>query len=143
MLCDELKDNRFQKIMTSCYEIDKMLNGGVRIGNLTEIYGEAGTGKTQFCFQLCINVQMPESMGGLAGEALFVDCENCFSTKRLLQMAEAVAKEWKDVPNQFLDRIQFQRHATADELRVAVMFKLEQFLTDHPQVRILNANSKE
>ena len=29
-------------------------------------------GKTQICMQLCVNVQIPECLGGLEGQAVYI-----------------------------------------------------------------------
>ncbi len=42
-----------------------------------------------FSLQLCIDVQIPEAMGGLGGEAVFIDTEGSFLVERLGEMAEA------------------------------------------------------
>lgn len=42
---------------TGCPIIDKTLNGGIRLGQITELYGESGCGKTQFCIQMSLEVQ--------------------------------------------------------------------------------------
>ena len=34
---------------------------------ITEITGESAAGKTQLCIQLCLSVQLPKELGGLAG----------------------------------------------------------------------------
>jgi DNA repair protein RadB len=44
------------KVPIGCASIDKLLGGGFETGALTEIYGEAGTGKTNICLQLTRNV---------------------------------------------------------------------------------------
>lgn len=58
--------------------------------NYTQLYlyftGESGSGKTQFCFQLAINTQLPNVQGGLNGEVIFIDTENTFSSDRLIEM---------------------------------------------------------
>ena len=58
--------------------------------NLIQFYlnftGESGSGKTQFCFQLAINAQLPNVYGGLNGEVIFIDTENTFSSDRLIEM---------------------------------------------------------
>lgn len=48
-------------------EIDAFLHGGLRPFGITEVAGEAGAGKSQICMQLCANVQLPVSLGGLGG----------------------------------------------------------------------------
>jgi len=52
--------------------------------------GESGIGKTQLCFQLCLNVQIPIQLGGVDGEAVYLDTENTFQTSRLNEIAEAL-----------------------------------------------------
>ena len=42
---------------TGCPLIDQTLNGGIRLGQITELYGESGCGKTQFCIQMALEVQ--------------------------------------------------------------------------------------
>lgn len=53
------------------------------LGEVVEICGLAGTGKTQICFQLCLNVQIPRAFGGTEGEALFVDTHGDFQYDRV------------------------------------------------------------
>ena len=75
------------KITTSSSEFDGILGGGIWTKELTEIAGGFGSGKTQLCFQLCINVQLPFDEGGLEGNAFFIDTERTFSPKRIVEMA--------------------------------------------------------
>jgi RecA/RadA recombinase len=135
---DEIKDNIFQKIGTSCKALDDALNGGFCVGNIVEIYGEAGTGKTQFSTQLCVNVQRPKRLGGLEAQGLFIDGESGFRPNRLREMAEGVLQDWFasewDV-NTFLDNIHVLTIKSLDAARVGICFQLESFLKDHPNVR--------
>ena len=41
--------------LTGCSQLDKYLSGGISTNSVTEICGEGGTGKSQFCFQLGLN----------------------------------------------------------------------------------------
>ncbi len=75
------------KITTSSTEFDGILGGGIWTQELTEVAGGFGSGKTQLCFQLCINVQLPFDEGGLDGTAFFIDTERTFSPKRIIEMA--------------------------------------------------------
>jgi RecA/RadA recombinase len=47
--------------------LDDALGGGILSGTVTEIYGEAGAGKTHLALQLCLTVQLPLYLGGLDG----------------------------------------------------------------------------
>jgi hypothetical protein len=50
--------------------VDRLLDGGLETQTIPEFYGEFGTGKSQICHQLCVNVQLPPERGGLSGTAL-------------------------------------------------------------------------
>jgi len=75
------------KITTSSNELDGILGGGIWTQELTEIAGGFGSGKTQLCFQLCINVQLTKDEGGLGGNAFYIDTERTFSPRRIVEMA--------------------------------------------------------
>ncbi len=45
-----------EKISSGCSSIDSLLEGGFERGCITEIYGEAGSGKTNICLQTAIGV---------------------------------------------------------------------------------------
>ena len=42
---------------TGCPIMDQTLGGGIRLGQITELYGESGCGKTQLCVQMALEVQ--------------------------------------------------------------------------------------
>jgi len=68
--------------------MDALVGGGFETQTITEFYGEYGSGKSQICHELCVNVQLPPERGGLSGGALYVDTENTFRTERIVQMAQ-------------------------------------------------------
>ncbi|RLF12251.1 MAG: DNA repair and recombination protein RadA [Thermoprotei archaeon] len=88
---DELYERRLKvaRITTGSKNLDKLLGGGVETQIITEFYGEYGSGKTQLCHQLCVNVQLPRDMGGLEGSAVYVDCEGTFRPERIVAMSRA------------------------------------------------------
>ena len=45
------------------------------MGSLTELVGESGVGKSHFCLQLLLTVQLPTEAGGLGGRSLYVYTE--------------------------------------------------------------------
>ncbi len=87
---DELLKRRENvlKLTTGSRALDELLGGGLETQTITEIYGEYGSGKSQICHQLCVNVQLPPELGGLEGGALYIDTENTFRTERIVQMAK-------------------------------------------------------
>ena len=81
---------REQMIMlsTGSKELDKLLEGGIETGSLTELYGEFRTGKTQLCHTLCVTAQLPLDQGGGEGKAMYIDTEGTFRPQRLVAIAE-------------------------------------------------------
>ncbi|CAM9511005.1 unnamed protein product [Choristocarpus tenellus] len=74
-----------------------MLGGGVPRGELTEICGTPGVGKTQFGMQLAVDVQIPPGFSGVGGEALYIDTEGSLTVERLSQMCAAVAEHLRRI----------------------------------------------
>jgi RecA/RadA recombinase len=91
-------------IVTFCQEFDMLLGGGFRVGDVTEIVGLPGTGKTQLLMQLCLNVQLHSLLGGCEGEAIIIDAEGAVSTERLSQMADAISLHVRKVTRRFSDK---------------------------------------
>ncbi len=85
------------RITTGSQELDDLLGGGAETGSLIEFFGEFRTGKTQIMHQLCVNVQLPEEKGGIRGRALYIDTEGTFRPERIIQMAEALDLDHKEV----------------------------------------------
>jgi len=90
--------------------LDKLLGGGLEAQTITEFYGEYGSGKSQICHQLCVNVQLPPEQGGLNGAALYVDTENTFRTERIVQMARHLDLD----PEQVVKNIIYAEAYTSD-----------------------------
>lgn len=64
---------------------------GIPLGQVTELCGAAGVGKTTLALQLALDVQMPAAFGGAGGGTLFVDTEGGFFPERLFEMAAALS----------------------------------------------------
>jgi DNA repair protein RadA len=77
--------------------VDKLIDGGLETQTITEFYGEFGSGKSQICHQLCVNVQLPPERGGLSGSVLYVDTENTFRTERIVSMAKHLGLDPEEV----------------------------------------------
>ncbi len=107
-----LKEEKRLKISTGSTELDKLLGGGIFTGEITEISGEFASGKTQLCFQLCINVQLPQEKGGLDGGVYYIDTEGTFSSTRIVQMAQSSGLD----PKKLLSNIAVTRTYNSDHL---------------------------
>jgi len=87
VILERMKERK--KLTTGSKSFDELLGGGFESQAITELFGEFGSGKTQIAHQLCVNVQLPEEEGGLAGHAVFIDTENTFRPERVIHMASA------------------------------------------------------
>jgi DNA repair protein RAD51 len=86
---DALEDRKsLVTLSTGSTELDKLLEGGIETGSITEVYGEFRTGKTQLCHTLCITCQMAVSEGGAEGKAIYLDTEGSFRPAKLQAIAE-------------------------------------------------------
>jgi DNA repair protein RadA len=47
------------RLTTGSKVLDELLGGGLETQTITEFYGQYGSGKSQVCLQLCVNVQLP------------------------------------------------------------------------------------
>ncbi|MEM4244226.1 MAG: DNA repair and recombination protein RadA, partial [Candidatus Bathyarchaeia archaeon] len=105
------------RLTTGSKALDRILDGGLETQTITEFYGEYGSGKSQICHQLCVNVQLPPERGGLNGGALYVDTENTFRLERIVQMARHLGLN----PEQVVKNIIYAEAYTSDHQ----MFLLE------------------
>ena len=97
-------------LSTGCTELDKILNGGMETGSITELYGEFRTGKTQLCHTLCVTCQLPLDQGGAEGKAMYIDTEGTFRPERLVAIAERYGLNGDDV----LENVAFARAYNSD-----------------------------
>jgi len=109
---DELMKMRqsVSRLTSGSKALDALLDGGIETQTITEFYGEYGSGKSQMCHQLCVNVQLPPERGGLEGGALYIDTENTFRTERIIHMAEHIGLD----PEKVIKNIIFAEAYTSD-----------------------------
>ena len=76
------------KISTGSLVFDSLLGGGLPVSCVVDVFGAAGTGKTQFCFQnLVVTSQYFRSQAEI--NAVFVDCSGSFRPERIVEIAES------------------------------------------------------
>ena len=98
------------RLTTGSKTLDELLGGGLETQTITEFYGAYGSGKSQMCHQLCVNVQLPEGQGGLDGGVLYIDTENTFRTERIVQMSQHLGLD----PEQVAKNIIYAEAFTSD-----------------------------
>ncbi len=124
----EIKEERLsiRKITTGSRNLDGLLGGGVETRTITEFFGEFGTGKTQICHQLSVNVQLPLDRGGLEAKAVYIDTEGTFRWERIESMARALGLD----PDKVMENIFYIRVINSDH-QIAVVDELFKLVPEH------------
>ncbi len=119
----ELKQERASigRITTGSRKLDELLGGGIETRTITEFFGEFGTGKTNICHQLSVNVQLDEDKGGLKGKALYIDTEGTFRWERIDAMARAMGLD----PDEAMQNIIWARAISSDHQMAIVEEAME------------------
>lgn len=142
-------------IVTFCAELDNMIGGGIPIGKITEFCGAPGAGKTQIGIQLAVDVQIPEPLGGVDGEAIYIDCEGSFICERAAEIAQAALDHLTSIAGQDKDFVDSMKSCSLENfLRsihvfrchdyfelIALSHTLPEFLTFHPRVKLIVLDS--
>ncbi|CAG8568530.1 374_t:CDS:2 [Paraglomus brasilianum] len=104
-------------LTTGAKELDKLLDGGIETGSITELWGEFRTGKSQLCHTLAVTCQLPVSMGGGEGKCIYIDTEGTFRPVRLLAVAERFGLNGEGV----MDNIAYAKaHNTDHQMQLLV-----------------------
>jgi RecA/RadA recombinase len=69
-------------ISTGSANLDRFLRGGIRTGIITNIFGESGSGKSQFCFSICANLLKNNE----DSKIIFIDTSGNFRPERILDI---------------------------------------------------------
>ena len=91
-------------ILTFSRNVDDMLDGGIALGELTELVGPPGTGKTQWGMQLAVDTALPPWAGGVDGETCYLDTEGSFCPERCHTMARALVDHVKTALQRRMER---------------------------------------
>ncbi|KAJ0236016.1 DNA repair protein RAD51 4 [Hirschfeldia incana] len=78
-LLEDLQRNK-HTLSSGDREMDSLLQGGFRQGQVTELVGPSSSGKTQFCMQAAASVAEKQD-----GSVFYVDTGNSFSARRIAQ----------------------------------------------------------
>lgn len=100
-------------LSTGCEKLDWFFGGdmgaGLEAGTVTEVYGEAGSGKSQLAYTLCLQARKE------GRHVIFIESENAFRVERLAQMAAARGED----PDKVMGGIQVVSTPTSAEMLYA------------------------
>lgn len=135
-LLSKKEDEEIEKISTGTNALDKLFTGGIECGATTEIYGEFGCGKTQFCHTMAVRVQLPKDQGGLEGKTVWIDSEGTFEPTRI----ESIAKSLDFDSEKALDGIVHAKaYNSADQY--IIINELEKMLSEDNEIKLIVIDS--
>ena len=85
----EFKRFLLPRITTGSVNLDRLLGGGLAFAAITDVYGPAGVGKTQFAFQNAITTcdhMLKTRDASSEPFVVFVDCSGSFRPERIAEM---------------------------------------------------------
>lgn len=95
---ESLKLTIFQEtidsISTGLPTLDELLQGGLRTGSITEVFGASGCGKSQFLLQIALEAQKLNLKTKDGGRSIIISTESALETRRLHDMSVS-----RDLPN--------------------------------------------
>ncbi|NXB20062.1 RA51D protein, partial [Rhagologus leucostigma] len=98
-LYEELKSST-AILPTGSPSLDQLLDSGLYTGEVTELMGAPGSGKTQVCLGIAASVSL-----GLKQHVLFLDSTGGFTASRLYQMLQAQTEDEEEQARQVLGRL--------------------------------------
>nr|XP_041575987.1 DNA repair protein RAD51 homolog 4 isoform X3 [Taeniopygia guttata] len=101
-LYEELKSST-AILPTGSPSLDQLLDSGLYTGEVTELMGAPGTGKTQLCLGIAASVSL-----GLKQHVLFLDSTGGFTASRLYQMLQAQTED-EEEQLEALQRVRVER----------------------------------
>ncbi len=95
---EEIDHNKkLTTIHSGCNALDTLFGGGIRGESTSELYGEFGTGKSQFVFTMAVQAIKDKH------ECIFVDCEKTWDVERVSQIA--IARNYFKTEDEAIDAI--------------------------------------
>ncbi|KAI8969217.1 P-loop containing nucleoside triphosphate hydrolase protein [Mycotypha africana] len=123
-------------ITTLSKNVDTLLGGhGIPPFKITELCGEPGSGKTQLCMQLAVNVQLDKEKGGVDGECLYIDTEGSFQVSRYINIGRRHFSIEK-----MLKSIHVFRILDHSEL-IAMIRQLPDIMQHYPKIKLVIIDS--
>ncbi|KRX08362.1 P-loop containing nucleoside triphosphate hydrolase [Pseudocohnilembus persalinus] len=91
------QEKQFQNVIsTGVQKFDQILGGGILVGYISEIYGEAGSGKTQFGINSVLNSVITYDQNGnkqFNGSGVYISFRKDVNQKRLEQLHETFKRQ--------------------------------------------------
>ncbi|KAF4033249.1 Rad51 [Phytophthora infestans] len=129
-------------IATRLLGLDGLLGGGLQLGEVTEICGGPGSGKTQFGIHACLAAQYAVDEAGKKSSAVFIDSEGSFIIERVASMAKHFLEDFRHLGADKLTRDDLLRGITYYRVhdfleQVEILHSLPSYLQATPECKLL------
>lgn len=136
---------KFEQIKFNVQSLDELTEGGIDVGSVTEIFGEAGVGKTQLCLQLALNIQLPKALNGSGAKSVYISTDKRVAISRMKAMEEGLRMKFFDhevvQDMDFMENVFVQECASSTYLQFLVNEELPALFTEHPDIKIFIIDS--
>ena len=127
-----IQEQQTEIIKTGSQNLNELLGGGFRLGEITEAYGSFNTGKSQLAFTLCVNLSKLNSNYC----TLFIDTESSFRSARIVEIAEEKGLDSKKI----LESIKLLKIKSTGE-QIDIIEKLSDILESEPNIKLIIIDS--
>ncbi|NXQ45909.1 RA51D protein, partial [Catharus fuscescens] len=131
-LYEELKSST-AILPTGSPSLDQLLDSGLYTGEVTELMGAPGSGKTQVCLGIAASVSL-----GLKQHVLFLDSTGGFTASRLYQMLQAQTEDEEEQARQVLGRLRLSfvlQLEALQRIQVVRVFNIYELLSALQELR--------
>lgn len=122
-------------IPTNLRIIDESLLGGVPLGQITEVFGASGCGKSQFLLSLAVNAL--KLGGGSKNICIYISTESTLESRRLNDFSKNVPRALDRISYIYCPDLEHQDHILFTQLRV----KLQKEISEGNQPRMVVIDS--
>ncbi len=126
---------KLPKLTTGCTAIDLLLKGGIELETLMEVYGEFGSGKTQFLYSLAV-----EAIKQYNWKVLWIDCEDTFDPERFMEIIKARGYEDDSdkIINEYFPKIEYVHTPNTDMLMDEISHLSKKMVTDKIKLVVID-----
>jgi len=130
----EYQEN-YSKIPTKCTAVDELVGGGLVPEAVYEVYGEFGSGKTQFCNSVTVETIKD------GGNIVWIDCEDTFKPRRIQEILQARGYAVdKDDAKKFLNQITYFYTPNTEHLMGTINGLSTTLQEKHPRIVIIDGS---
>ena len=122
-------------LAVQCKAVDNLISGGVKPECTYEVYGEFGSGKTQFCLSITAEAISQEK------NVVWVDCEDTFRPTRVIEILKAKGYvEDDEEVKKYLEKINYFFTPNTEQLMGTINALSDVLIEKKPRIVIIDGS---